>query len=236
MRTRTGWHALVWVGAYLAAAGALLGLGRLEWMTVDWADPSGWLSTTEVEVALAALGRLAGLALLAWIGLTTAVYAAARLLGVEAGSMDWLSFGPVRRAIDGLLAGYLLVGSIAPAGAAVDAPIDPPPVVAGQTSEAVDPQYVPVPAGSPSTAEDEVEEEAETDGEPFQPQRVVVEPGDHLWKLASDRLTEAWGRSPTEEEIAAYWRKVVEANRDRIRSGDPDLIFPDEEIVLPPLR
>jgi nucleoid-associated protein YgaU len=29
---------------------------------------------------------------------------------------------------------------------------------------------------------------------------------------------------------------VIEANRDRLRSGDPDLIYPGEEIILPPLE
>jgi hypothetical protein len=34
--------------------------------------------------------------------------------------------------------------------------------------------------------------------------------------------------------VAEYWAKVVEANRDRLESGDPDLIFPKEKVVLPP--
>jgi hypothetical protein len=36
-------------------------------------------------------------------------------------------------------------------------------------------------------------------------------------------------------EIAAYWVRVVEANQGRLRSGDPDLIYPDEDIELPPV-
>ena len=39
---------------------------------------------------------------------------------------------------------------------------------------------------------------------------------------------------PTNREVAEYWAKVVEANRDGLQSGDPDLIYPGEEIVLPP--
>ena len=56
---------------------------------------------------------------------------------------------------------------------------------------------------------------------------VVVEPGDHFWKLSERRLTD------TDLPVGPYWRRVVEANRDSIRSGDPDLIFPGEIVELP---
>jgi hypothetical protein len=62
--------------------------------------------------------------------------------------------------------------------------------------------------------------------------------GDSLWKIARDHLSrERSGGSgePTNHEVAAYWIKVVEANRDGLRSGDPDLIFADEWITLPPV-
>ncbi len=35
--------------------------------------------------------------------------------------------------------------------------------------------------------------------------------------------------------MANYWVVVIEANRSRVRSGDPDLIYPGEVIVLPPV-
>jgi nucleoid-associated protein YgaU len=56
-----------------------------------------------------------------------------------------------------------------------------------------------------------------------------------MWSLAEDRLRMALGREPADHEIGPYWRKVVEENQDRIRSGDPDLIFPGEVLVMPPL-
>ena len=40
---------------------------------------------------------------------------------------------------------------------------------------------------------------------------------------------------PTNREVARYWIKVVEANKHHLRSGNPDLIYPDEEIILPPV-
>ena len=63
--------------------------------------------------------------------------------------------------------------------------------------------------------------------------RVV--PGDNLWAIAAAQLATRLGRRPTEPEVARYWAVVVDVNRARVRSGDPDLIFPGEMIALPPL-
>jgi len=65
-----------------------------------------------------------------------------------------------------------------------------------------------------------------------------VMPGDNLWTIARDHLAEVRGRPATElsdREIAAYWLKVIKANRARLRTGDPDLIYPGEQTVLPPV-
>jgi nucleoid-associated protein YgaU len=61
---------------------------------------------------------------------------------------------------------------------------------------------------------------------------VIVEKGDHLWKISARRLGEDAG----DTEIAPYWRHVVEVNTPRLRSGDPDLIFPGEVVELPATR
>ena len=58
--------------------------------------------------------------------------------------------------------------------------------------------------------------------------------GDHLWSIACQHLQAVLGRNDLgEHEIAPYWVRVIEANRSTIRSGDPDLIYPGEQIVLP---
>lgn len=62
---------------------------------------------------------------------------------------------------------------------------------------------------------------------------VVVAPGDHLWKISSSRLSDDLGREASDAEIWPYWRSVIDANTDRLRSGDPDLIYPGEVIQLP---
>ncbi|HEV7760576.1 MAG TPA: LysM peptidoglycan-binding domain-containing protein, partial [Acidimicrobiales bacterium] len=62
---------------------------------------------------------------------------------------------------------------------------------------------------------------------------VVVEPGDHFWGLAERQLEEAWGRPVTAAEIAPYWRNLIDANRSRLGSGDPNVIFPGERYSAP---
>lgn len=70
---------------------------------------------------------------------------------------------------------------------------------------------------------------------PADPDQVTVESGDHFWSIAESALTDAWGRTPTEEEIYPYWRLVVNANWDRLAPpGDPDLIYPGQVFALPP--
>jgi len=77
-------------------------------------------------------------------------------------------------------------------------------------------------ADSPQAAAEPVEQEWE------------VEPGDHFWHIAEQTLTEAWDRTPTDAEVAPYWRQLVDDNRDRLLPpGDPDLIYPDQHFELP---
>jgi len=61
--------------------------------------------------------------------------------------------------------------------------------------------------------------------------QVIV--GENLWSIAAIRLAAARGRPVSEPEIARYWVSVVDVNRTRLRSGDPDLIYPGELVTLP---
>lgn len=70
-------------------------------------------------------------------------------------------------------------------------------------------------------------------GEAETPGTVVVEPGDHLWKISEAELARRLGRSAGADEVAPYWLSVIDANRDALHSGDPDLIYPGELITLP---
>ena len=58
---------------------------------------------------------------------------------------------------------------------------------------------------------------------------VVVARGDHLWKISARHL----GPAVDADELAPYWREVVDVNTPRLRSGDPDLIYPGEVVEMP---
>jgi len=63
---------------------------------------------------------------------------------------------------------------------------------------------------------------------------ITVQPGDNLWTISEDRLGSDLGREPTDAEVAPYWDKVIDANRDHfIQPGNPNLIHPGQTIVLP---
>lgn len=58
--------------------------------------------------------------------------------------------------------------------------------------------------------------------------------GENLWEIAASTLRRSHGHALTDREIAPYWRSIIDANRHRLRSGNPNLIFPGEQVVLPP--
>lgn len=63
----------------------------------------------------------------------------------------------------------------------------------------------------------------------------TVESGDNFWAIAENQVRNSLGREPTDSEVANYWVKLIDANRSNIRSGDPDLIYPGEVFILPPV-
>jgi hypothetical protein len=63
----------------------------------------------------------------------------------------------------------------------------------------------------------------------------VVISGDSLWSIAEDHLARRHDGPPSDRLLLDYWRSVIEANRNHLRSGDPDLIHPGERVRLPPL-
>lgn len=86
----------------------------------------------------------------------------------------------------------------------------------------------PGPAAPPATA-----------AGPASPGEHTVVRGDCLWHVAAETVAAAAGLDPAavaDHEVAPYWLRLVEANRGRLRSGDPDLIYPGERLLLPPLE
>ncbi|MFT7474286.1 MAG: hypothetical protein ACI81L_001211 [Verrucomicrobiales bacterium] len=63
-----------------------------------------------------------------------------------------------------------------------------------------------------------------------------VASGDSFWTIAEETLRDSWGREDlSDREIIAYWKTLIEANQARlIEPGNPDLLLPGQELVLPP--
>lgn len=65
-----------------------------------------------------------------------------------------------------------------------------------------------------------------------------VEQGESFWSIAHETMQDHGepGDELDDETIAAYWRVLIDANVDRlIEPGNPDLIMPGQEFVLPPI-
>jgi hypothetical protein len=59
---------------------------------------------------------------------------------------------------------------------------------------------------------------------------VVVRPGDSLWSISEERL----GPKATPQQIASWAERIYALNRTRI-GADPDLIFPGQKLLVPPV-
>jgi len=232
----------------------LHGVADRPWFQIDYGDFLGWLGRTSLTDALTALARLAALVLAYYLLLSTVLY----LLALASGSRSLvritrpLALPVVRSLADRVVAGSIAISALATPLIA-SAPPAPEAVARPGVSAGVAADYLPESrliedveivqppppilddgtafTGRPTTPPPEtLELAADT---PTGPIEVVVQQGDHLWGLAETRIGETMGREPMDHEVAPYWREVVELNRDRIRSGNPDLIVPGEVVVLP---
>lgn len=229
--------------------GALIGATIVLHRLAD-SFPISAITSGQLEVALGSAARLLGLAVAYWLLASTVLYLLASLARLPRAlkAISWLTWRPVRRLIDGGLASGLAMAMTLPAHASVapgyvpvpaSDPVSQPTTTlpAGTTiaitttqptTKPIDILYLPVePTGAavPVATVDRAQA--------IEYAHVVVMPGDNMWLLAERRLVDLLGRQAGDHEVAPYWLAVIGANRDRIRSGDPDLIFPGEVLVLP---
>jgi hypothetical protein len=221
----------VWLLAGEAAAvAALARLGRRPPFRVPLTDLGGWLRSTPPTDALAAALRVVALLVACWLLAATVVYALACLARVPRAAR-WLVPAALRRVVDGAVVVAVAGALVAPAAVAA---ADPTPVTVsvrdGREPVAVSASVAaPDPPPSPGTSD-------ATPAAAARAADVVVVPGDDFWVLATARAAADLGRDPaslTAAEVAPYWQRVCDANRDRIRSGDVDLIYPGEVVTLP---
>ncbi len=221
---------LLGAAAQGAAIVLLHHLGSRLWVGLPWQTFAG------TEDALAGMLWLLALAGVYWLAGSSLLYALARLADVPAAirAVRWATLPVVRRVVDGALAvsvslatigAPLAAGAALPPAAMPSAEDSSPPLgmspAAALLLRREEPVWAPPlpPPSSPTPADHTM--------------LRVVERGDNLWTLSAARLAET-GTRPGAATIVPYWRRVVALNTPRLRSGDPDLIYPGETVALPP--
>jgi nucleoid-associated protein YgaU len=61
----------------------------------------------------------------------------------------------------------------------------------------------------------------------------TVRPGDNFWLIARLLLSAKNGRPATPAETARFWAALVNANRDRLMTGNASLIYAGQRFVIP---
>lgn len=239
---------LVAVEAGMVAAFHAAGMGGR--FVVGWSDPGTWLAAAAPTDAVVALARTAGLGLSWYLLVTTLLYAWAHRVGWHGVTrvLRRATFPVVRKAVEGVAAVSLMVSTVAAPAVLIatpafaqEAPIGVDDsqsqgnaVEPAQVGDTVGVGYSPEAAGWPGATDDFGFWAAEMDAGEAVSEYTVVR-GDHFWSIAHAHLAAELGRDVTEDEVCAYWSRLVEANRASIRSGDPNLIFPGEVITLVPV-
>ncbi len=240
--------------ALIPASGLLLLRIRKE----PWIPPPGEILSSPPAEALYGCVWLAALAAVAWLvaGTVLAIFCYLFRIPAAIRAIEWMTFGPMQRLARRIAAALLAIGSVSvgsPAGAALLPPIPhvvesnrhaeggaahgPLPILADREGgvqigmNLATPQRgivgisLPVPIRSGLSRRAAIEEHVE----------YVVQPGDSMWSVSSRHVRRSADAPVTASRIIAVWRQVVDLNRERIRSGDPDLIYPGETLILPGL-
>jgi nucleoid-associated protein YgaU len=227
-----------------AAVAALVVAGRRPALDVPIDHLGPWLRDGAPADVLVALLRWVALVGAVWLLASTLLYvvAAASRAPAAMRAVRWSTLPAVRRTVDAVFAVSLATGVVlvSAAASAATRSTDPTTVTVrdgrGRIAQLPPDTTAPSSPASPSTPPP-TPEYLPPPASPA-PTEVVVEPGDNLWELAARRLADASGRARPEvgdAEIAPYWVRLCDTNRPRLASGDPDLVYPGERVVLPPL-
>jgi hypothetical protein len=203
---------------------ALIVAGRGELGPPPMHDLGGWLDDRGAVVATVAVLRLAALGAAAWMFVFSTVVVVARAVGAMAFADLVESAVPpsVRRAL-AVAAGIGAVG--VPAAGLLGDPARPTQeaieLIDATESTVTMSLLEPAPPPAPAPA-------------PAPPDGWTVTAGESFWSIAEELVAEGLGHPPSDDEVAPYWRALIDANRDRlVVTADPDLIVPGQVLTLP---
>jgi hypothetical protein len=222
-------------------------------------DLARWFAHRDPAMAIFAVLRLGAIALAWYTAVSLVVATVVRVLRVDwlARFTDAITLPAFRHLATGLAgAGLVSTGALATAAPAVADPVDAtqtePDAEAARPTEsliAIDDPTLPTEtllalddapgrddeATMTWLAPDKSRTPVPTATPRGPPDLWVIEPGEHLWAVAERHLADEWGRSPTDAETTAYWRRLVEHNRARLPNpNDPDFVMPGMALDLPP--
>jgi hypothetical protein len=241
------------VALEVALVAALIALGRRPELAVPFGRVGPWLRDAPPADAVVALLRWVALVGASWLLASTLLYLAVAVSHAPAAlrATRWSTLPMIRRLVDATVA-VSVVSEIALAPAAAVAPRagDPPAATVvrdGRTGRrriaelpadsTNTPTTTAAPRSAPAMPSPVVATLPPSPPSPPAPD-VVVAPGDNLWELAARHLAASSARTRGEvsdAEIGPYWLRVCDANRTRLASGDPNLVYPGERVTLPPL-
>lgn len=235
------------VGAEVAAVVALHRLGAVDGFAIPRHDLARWVRQTPSEDVLLAGLRLGALLAAWWLLGTTLLYVGARVAHLHraAHALGWATLPLVRRWADRAVA--LSIVAAGALGAARPAAADPSPTTTAPAPVVVDLDHrdrATLPDLPPPTARTGLG--VDRPPPPHAPALApgpasdamhMVTAGEHLWSIAAATVAARTGRSVPDlapADVAPFWVRLVERNRDHVRSGNPSLVYPGEVLELPP--
>lgn len=231
--------------------------------TPPWREPSrwqSWLDDIGPAAAFASIMRVGALVTAWYLAAVTMLGITVRIAHVRAGRriLDRLTIAPLRRLLASWVAtttaalAFTLPLPVARAGPPSPAPAPRPIVLLQVVSTDSAPPSVLLTVDDPLPGPQTISTEPPTPTRLIQlaphatsppsvapprplPATVIVKPGDNFWSVARFLLSDDRGHPPEPTLLANYWRRLVDANRDRLVHADaPDLLFPGQELVVPP--
>ena len=242
---------LLLLGFEFGTVAALHRVGSYSWLQVPFTDLGTWMENTPPEDALTAVLRLVALALAYWLAGSTVLYilASASRIPSAISAVEWATLPTVRRTVDRVAALSLIAATVAsplaPALAAESPPVvyeveegvPLPRIVPIPTRDVVDsPRYVPTPAGTGSDVSSIAAPVTAVAATNAIGNSYEVVDGDNFWTIAAHVVSESTSETPDNHSIARYWRRLISENTDVLRSGDPDMIYPGETLILPAME